>query len=439
MYRRLTSMAIMGMAAGLAVSCGSAKKAQGQENATPSTTVNAEDVNSAAKMNDAEVDGMDTEYLFLSDAQRSFIEKNNQFALNFFSKVSGKDSRVVSPLSLTYLMGMLANGADGVTRQEILKAVGCEKDFSLNDLNELCHWIITHADKQDPAVKVNIADYIALNNRYSLKPDFQKLVAAKYNAGVESLDFTDSSTLGHINGWCKKQTAGMIPQIIDKVDAGAISYIMNAIYFNGTWTDKFSKSETKLENFKGYTRNIQRVNMMHRNGKYQYLDNADFAAVDIPYGNGSYSLTVLLPQEGKSIDDVMKTMDAAKLAALYRDTEECVVDLKLPRFTTDLKLDLNDIVSQLGAPSMFDASRADFGHFCDGKAYVSKMIQKAKIEVSEEGTKAAAVTAATMMMASLETHDPRRVNFHADRPFVYMITHRTTGTIFFIGQFTGGE
>ncbi len=439
MNRRLTSIAMMGMAAGLAVSCGSASKTQGQETSASSTAVKAEGANEAAKMNDAEVGGMDADYLYLSDAQRTFIEKNNQFALNFFSKVSGKDSRVVSPLSLTYLMGMLANGANGVTREEILKAVGCDKNFSLSDLNDLCHWMVTHAGKQDPAVKVNIADYIALNNRYSLKPDFQKLVVGKYNAGVESLDFTDSSTTGRINGWCKKQTEGMIPQIIDNVDAGAVSYIMNAIYFNGTWKDKFSKGETKLENFKGYTRNIQRVNMMHRNGKYQYMDNADFSAVEIPYGNGTYSLMVVLPQEGKSIDDVMKTMDAAKLAAMYRETDECLVDLKLPRFTTELKLDLNDIVSQLGAPSVFDASRADFSHFSDGKAYVSKMIQKAKIEVSEEGTKAAAVTAAVMMMASLEQHEPRRVSFHADRPFVYMITERTTGTIFFIGQYTGEE
>ncbi len=438
MNRKLTSMAVMGMVAGLAVSCGSASKTQGQTN-NASSTAEAESTNTAVKMNETEVDGMDAAYLYLSDAQRSFVVKNNQFALNFFSKLSGKDSYVVSPLSLTYLMGMLANGANGVTREEILKTVGCDKDFSLSDLNDLCHWMVTHAGKQDPAVKVNIADYIALNNRYSLKQDFAKLIASQYNGGVESLDFSDSKTTDRINGWCKKQTDGMIPKIIDQVDAGAISYIMNAIYFNGTWKDKFRKTETKQENFKGYTRNIQRVNMMHRNGKYQYMDNADFAAVNIPYGNGTYALTVVLPQEAKSIDDIMKVMDAAKLSALRNEMEECVVDLKLPRFTTELNLDLNDIVSQLGASSMFDASRSDFSYFCNEKAYVSKMIQKAKIEVSEEGTKAAAVTAAVMMMTSLEAHVPRRVDFHADRPFVYMITERTTGAIFFIGQFVGEE
>lgn len=102
---------------------------------------------------------------------------------------------------------------------------------------------------------------------------------------------------------------------------------MNAIYFNGTWADKFDKRQTKLENFQGYTRDIKKTQMMHRNGKYQYLDNADFAAIDLPYGNGSYSMTVILPNRGKSIDEVMANLDAKKIGELGRNMDECVVDL----------------------------------------------------------------------------------------------------------------
>ena len=148
-------------------------------------------------------------------------------------------------------------------------------------------------------------------------------------------------------------------------------------------------------------------------------------------------MTVLLPNADKSIDDMLKSLGADKLSKLRYDMDECVVDLKLPRFSTELSLGLNDIISKLGAPTMFTGN-ADFHNFADGNLYVSKMLQKAKIEVSEEGTKAAAVTSAMVAMTALRP-EPRHVEFHANRPFVYMITESSTGAILFMGQFTGSE
>lgn len=379
---------------------------------------------------------MDDNYLILSDAQRDIIENNNAFALNLFSQMKGFDSKVVSPMSVSYLMGMLANGADGQTRQEIMKAIGCEK-VSLRDLNEFYQMLITRANYFDKATTINIADYIALNCHYQLKDGFASTMQNYYKAGVESLDFSKASTLKRINRWCSDHTDGMIPKIIEQVDADAVSYIMNAIYFNGTWTDKFDTRQTKLENFQSYTRDIKKTQMMHRNGKYQYMDNADFAAVNLPYGNGSYSMTVILPNRGKSIDEVMAGLDAKKVSELRRSMDECVVDLKLPRFTISQETSLNDIISKLGAPTMF-TSGADFSNFASGNLSISKMLQKAKIEVSEEGTKASAVTMAMVAMTALRP-EPRKVEFHANRPFIYMITEHSTGAILFMGQYTGSE
>lgn len=118
------------------------------------------------------------------------------------------------------------------------------------------------------------------------------------------------------------------------------------------------------------------------------------------------------------------------------DVEECKVDLKLPKFTTEMELPLNDIISQLGAPSIFNPLKADFSRFAKGDFFVSQMLQKAKIEVSEKGTEAAAVTGA-IMVSSPAPREERSVVFHADRPFVYTITDRQTGAILFMGQFTG--
>lgn len=418
------TLAMMAMMMGLA-SCGTTKNADNSKK-------NQQDDLVASRE-----DGlMDDNYLILSDAQRDIIENNNAFALNLFSQMKGFDSKVVSPMSVSYLMGMLANGADGQTRQEIMKAIGCEK-VSLKDLNEFYQMMITRANHFDKATIVNIADYIALNRQYQLKDGFASTMQNYYKAGIESLDFSKASTLKRINRWCSDHTDGMIPKIIEQVDADAVSYIMNAIYFNGTWTDKFDTRQTKLENFQGYTRDIKKTQMMHRNGKYQYMDNADFAAVNLPYGNGSYSMTVILPNRGKSIDEVMAGLDAKKVSELGRSMDECVVDLKLPRFTISQETSLNDIISKLGAPTMF-TSGADFSNFASGNLSISKMLQKAKIEVSEEGTKASAVTMAMVAMTALRP-EPRKVEFYANRPFIYMITEHSTGAILFMGQYTGSE
>lgn len=418
------TLAMMAMMMGLA-SCGTTKNADNSKK-------NQQDDLVASRE-----DGlMDDNYLILSDAQRDIIENNNAFALNLFSQMKGFDSKVVSPMSVSYLMGMLANGADGQTRQEIMKAIGCEK-VSLRDLNEFYQMLITRANYFDKATTINIADYIALNCHYLLKDGFASTMQNYYKAGVESLDFSKASTLKRINRWCSDHTDGMITKIIEQVDADAVSYIMNAIYFNGTWTDKFDTRQTKLENFQSYTRDIKKTQMMHRNGKYQYMDNADFAAVNLPYGNGSYSMTVILPNRGKSIDEVMAGLDAKKVSELRRSMDECVVDLKLPRFTISQETSLNDIISKLGAPTMF-TSGADFSNFASGNLSISKMLQKAKIEVSEEGTKASAVTMAMVAMTALRP-EPRKVEFHANRPFIYMITEHSTGAILFMGQYTGSE
>ena len=421
MKKNLMTMATVAMAMTIA-SCSTSKNAQvsGKEKTGNEVIIN----NSQ----------MDENYLILTDTQRQIVEKNNDFALRLFQEVSGFESRVISPMSVSYLMGMLANAADGNTREEIMKTIGCE-DISVKELNEFYLAMMNQANPGDKSTALKIANYIALNDRFSLKKPFENDMKNFYHSGVESLDFSSSSATKHINEWCKKNTDGMIPSIIDQVEPSAVSYLMNAIYFNGTWAEKFDKKDTKTENFRGYTRDIKKVPMMHRNDEYYYMNNDMYAAISLPYSNRKYTMTVLLPNEDKSIPEMMKDFKVEDLRKLNRNMEKCIVDLKLPRFTTELNLTLNDIIGKLGAPSMF-TSTANFSHFADGSLSISKMLQKAKIEVSEEGTKAAAVTAAIMTMSALQP-EPRHVVFHANRPFVYMITDNTTGAIFFMGLYTG--
>lgn len=421
----MKTFALMGMTAMVLSACRTARVEKAAENGNANWSVNEE---------------VDESFLILSDAQHEMVNNNNSFAFSLYNKTMGMNSRVVSPLSVTYLMSMLANGADGETQQQILATLGWAGEGiqqpSLQDINDYSRMLIEKTERLDKAVTVEIANYVAVNKEFKLNSKFQKSVERDYKAGVESLNFTSPSTLKRINDWCNDRTHGMIPSIINELDPDAVSYLMNAIYFNGTWKDKFSKEETKQEMFRGYTRDIQYVDMMHRHGEYFYADGDGYSAVSIPYGNGAFRMTVILPSEGSFLRDVMASMDGGKFQALQRSMEKCNVDLKIPRFTTEVDLPLNDIISALGAPLIF-SPQADFSQFARGDFYVSKMFQKAKIEVSEEGTKAAAVTAAIMMMSAMRPEKKRNVVFHADSPFAYIISENSTGSIYFMGQYTG--
>ena len=422
MNKTVRLVAFSGLAAAMLASCGTAKK--GTENNVGQITRNDE------------MENIDSDFLILTDGQMDLLTKNNTFAVNLFNKVSGMDSRVISPLSVTGLMTVLANGADGETRQEILNTIGFN-DASMDEINALYGYLVKKAGNLDPSTTVNIADYIAVNKNFKIKDEFKNTVSDWFKAEAANLDFTSPKTADIINNWCSRHTDKMIPRIIDSVEPSAVAYLMNAIYFNGSWTDKFEAKDTKLERFRGYTRDIKKVKMMHRNDEYSYTSNKTYSAVRLPYGNGSFAMTVLLPNEGKSIDDMMKVVSAKELANLGRSMESRKVDLKLPKFTTETEQPLNDVIASLGAPTMFQTT-ADFSNLADGNMFVSKMFQKAKIEVSEEGTKAAAVTSAIVTMSALAP-DPHPAVFHADRPFVYLISESSTGAIYFLGQFTGSE
>ena len=427
MKKKVLSVAFV-TASMILCSCGSSKSAQ---------TENKQPVDTSIVTSSDDENTIDAGFGILSDSEREIVKKNNAFALNLYRQLSGMESKVVSPMSITYLMGMLANGADGNTQQEILKAIGCE-GLNVQELNALYHGLMQSAGRLDKKTIVNIANYVAVNKQNHLNSDFGKMVSDTYQARVESLDFSSSKSTAKINDWCKAHTDGMIPKIIDQIDPSAISYIMNAIYFNGTWQEKFDAKNTKQENFHGYTRDIQKVSMMQQVEKFYYTENNTFKAVDLPYGNGIYRMTVLLPNEGKSIDDMMKGMKVDKLEEINSQMEKCMVNLKLPKFTTEMELPLNSIISNLGAPSIFLPGKANFNHFANGNFFVSKMLQKAKIEVNEQGTKAAAVTAA-IMLTSMAPMEMRNVEFHADHPFVYLITDTNSGAILFMGQFTGNH
>jgi serpin B len=208
----------------------------------------------------------------------------------------------------------------------------------------------------------------------------------------------------------------------------AVSYLLNAIYFKGEWADPFDVANTKDETFGGGPA----VPMMHKeNFAIPYAENDLYQTIMLPYGNGAYSMRIFLPREDKTIGDVLEGLNGSNWQV---SSYTCDVDLKLPRFETDKRIELEDVMSALGMPTAFSPALAEFPYFCNYPVYIGKMFQVAKIKLDEQGTEAAAVTVIGMETSGM----PKRVVFHANRPFLYVISEQSTGAIFFIGQYTGG-
>lgn len=371
----------------------------------------------------------------LSATQQNAVESNNRFAFRLYKELKTDESYVLSPLSVVYLMGMLNNGAAGQTREEINNTLGFD-NTGADGINALCNRLLTKMGSLDDNTTIHIANCIDVNKNYALKKEFKNTVQKQYLASVESLDFSNASTLGKINGWCAQHTDGMIPKMIDEVDPSAVAYAMNAIFFKGKWKTPFDKELTQKADFTLANGNKKSVDMMAIEDRFLYAANDTYAALQLPYGNGSFAMTVVLPNEGKSIDNAVAAISSASWQATMQTLVRQKVNVKLPRFETETSTPLNAPLSALGAPSMFNAQTAQFPYLCNAPVYISKMFQKAKIEVNEEGTKAAAVTMGIVSLTSVALPKPVP-QFHADRPFLYLITEQSTGTILFMGQYTG--
>ena len=282
----------------------------------------------------------------LTRAEQTLVNSNNDFAFNLFRQVTSQKSEIVSPISITYALGMLNNGAAGETQAEINKVLGFG-ETGADGINAFCQKMLTEATKLDKLTKVMIANNIYMNKDYELKPDFISKAKTFYDATPETRDFHDGKTLGVINKWGSDHTEGMIPEVLtgDEFDPNAVSYLLNAIYFKGAWSEKFDKGNTKNELFHGYNGDTQ-VPMMHQEHEFNYTETDDCQALRLPYGNNAYSMTILLPKEGKTVSDVLPTL-TAETWLQYQWMGNAIVDVKLPSFESESNINLTTIMSAL--------------------------------------------------------------------------------------------
>ena len=370
------------------------------------------------------------------ESNRKLVDAHTRFSFKLFSKIQKEETNkniFISPLSLGIALSMTYNGANGKTQQAIAQTLEL-KGISLEELNLASAALKENLVNIDPKVELQIANSFWINGREPLKPEFVQIIKQFYSSEVKNLTFSDPSALSIINSWVNENTNHKIDKILDKIPPNTVFILLNAISFNGTWKYPFPKHATKDHPFillNGQPK-IHPL-MFHQIYGLRYYENELFQAVSLPYGDGRLSMYIFLPNKSITIAKFYENLNAENwdkwLNYLnnnedYQGSESTIVGL--PRFKLEYEIDLKDTLKSLGMEIAFN-SDADFSRMTPNPLWISFVKQKALIEVDEEGTKAAAVSAVGGSRSA-----PNEMII--DRPFFCAIRDNQTGVILFMGS-----
>ncbi|KAH9511014.1 Leukocyte elastase [Dermatophagoides farinae] len=361
---------------------------------------------------------------------------NNQLVMKLTKNLheSGKNL-VLSPFSLTTAIAMVLAGANTHTRTELVQFLFGTKVTN----NEDSKLMLDNFTKdlqvfiQANQNVLNNANMLYSNKNLQMKDTYVDLLIKKFMAVAKQLDFHDTNAaLAEINGAVKKATKDMIPTLLDQIDPETRAILINAIHFKGLWKYPFNKEATFDSDFRKSDGTVIKVKMMSqkKNFAYYQCEDTGLKALAIPYTAGSISMVILLPAEGKTIESVLETMqNDNNLSQILNKMDTLDVQLMMPKFRIESTHHLIPHLVRLDVKSIF-TNEADLSSISSEKLFVSDVIQKAVIEVNEEGTEAAAATAIMMMRCCVMLDE---IFFTVDRPFVYMLISDDRKHVLFTG------
>ncbi len=345
------------------------------------------------------------------------------FALSFFKSVNAAAEKgeniVVSPYSAGVALSMLAEGAEGETRTEFDNALnGCV--FKAEDLGN------------NDTVTVKSANSVWVDDDFSIRNHYVSLLQKDFDAFTTSLSFSDPATVKAINNWCAENTNGKIEEILDRLGPGAVMVLVNALYFNAPWEDEFDKTLTRTADFHGVTE-TSKVQMMSRNARMNYAEYEGCQMVEIPYAGNRYSMFVVLPPENMTADNLMQYLGESIYEMALGMLQPRQVRFKMPKAKVETSMILNTALQNMGIRTAFTPA-ADFkGIAAMGPLVLDLVKQKCFIDITEEGTEAAAVTMAQIRLTSARP-EPAPVEMTVDRPYLFVIADRTNNNILFAGK-----
>ncbi|MDC8451630.1 MAG: SMP-30/gluconolactonase/LRE family protein [Thaumarchaeota archaeon] len=402
------------------------------------------------------------------------VNASNTFAFFLLSNIAQKDKGDIffSPYSISDAFSMAYEGARGQTENEIKSVFGfADRQTQRESIKGLDSKI----NRPDAGYSLNIANALWVDIHFPILDNYSQSLQKYYSAKSENLDFQKDTEGSRqiINKWVENKTAHKIMDLLPKEyhppDADIALILTNAIYFKGTWMNKFDESKTHDEDFTLSNNSTVKVPMMYANTGFGYLEDENLKILSMPYsvsnttlantgnaiktetGNmiitgpgepyniGGLSMMIILPKE-KSSGNLADVLSADKFNKWRDNLRMNEVSVHLPKFTLHTSYKLKKNLSEMGMPSAFDCEMADFSGIdgyktsCDyGNLYIDQVYHKAFVDVDEKGTEAAAATAIVMTQAVMGGGIPP-LEFNADHPFVFIIYDNHTGLILFAGQ-----
>ena len=366
---------------------------------------------------------------------------NNESDGNFF----------LSPISVELAFAMLANGADGNSRQQILNTFGYGSK-SIDDLNNHCRSVISEWNKLNDKYAsqsaglseyekgmfqqtIETANAIWTDRRFPLFSEYIELCNNYFDAEAATLNFANKdSSLAVMNGWCNKKTHGMIPSMLSDLDPLTKTVMANALYFKADWANPFKEYATQKTDFTNANGAVSQVDMMHQQEYFNYVRTDIFTMAELPY-TGTTCMDIILPNSGMSVSKCISKLSQVRFDAALENMSQKELNIHLPKFDLEFNHNLVKIMNQLGVVDVFSPLTADLSKMGSGhtEAFVSDAFQLSHISVDESGTEAAAVT---IIIIEITGAGPQMIpiEFNVNRPFAYIIRDKQTNTILFVGK-----
>ncbi len=370
----------------------------------------------------------------LTAKEQSLVKSNQQFGINLMHAISTIDSAgniFISPLSVSMALGMTMNGANGQTYTDMRSTLELA-DLSEQDINQAYKSTMDLLMSIDPDVITKIANSIWIREGFPVEDTFIDTNEFYFDAWITERNFADPGILEEINGWVADNTNDKITEILDVIPPGVVMYLINAIYFKAIWEFEFDKNITTQTDFFITPDNIASVDMMGLTADLNYYADDQVQVVDLPYGRGNYTMTVLLPGLDENLNEFVADLNGQQLENYVGQLQLKSGTVFMPKLKTSYKLLMNDVLTQLGMGIAFtglaDFSRINSVH----DLFISRVIHETFVQVDEEGTEAAAVTVVETMAASAGPGVEFTMNIN--HPYLLLIRELETGTILFMGK-----
>lgn len=373
----------------------------------------------------------------LTTGEQALVTAGNQFGfglLRELTRATPGENLFLSPLSASMALGMTLNGTDGDTYDEMRTALGfgtATREEILRSFRDLIAMLRT----LDGKVDFRIANSIWYRDTFgaSIESAFLNDARTWFDATVSALNFASPSAPATINDWVRTSTNGKIDKVIDRITDDLVMFLINAIYFKGDWRQAFDRSKTASAPFRTDDGRTLSIPLMQRTDTMRAAVLDGRTIVDLGYGGDAFTMTLVLPRTGETADALVASLSPTWWAQATGALRVQDVQLAMPKFTMSWDDTLNAALQSLGMRKAFQPRVADFTRLSADKGrelYISFVRQKSFVDVNEVGTEAAAVTVVGVGVVSL----PQRLVARFDRPFVFAIRERLSGTILFLGK-----